>query len=74
MSERERQARGDGVRREPLPLRAEVDESAARRMPPGAQTPKGLWGKARIFLELVKFEHSVFALPYAYIGALYGAA
>jgi len=30
--------------------------------------------KARIFLELVKFEHSIFALPYAYIGALYGAA
>lgn len=30
--------------------------------------------KARTFLELVKFEHSVFALPYAYIGALYGAA
>ncbi len=30
--------------------------------------------KIRIFLELVKFEHSIFALPYAYIGALYGAA
>ncbi len=30
--------------------------------------------KVRILLELVKFEHSVFALPYAYIGALYGAA
>jgi 4-hydroxybenzoate polyprenyltransferase len=29
--------------------------------------------KVRIFLELVKFEHSIFALPYAYIGALYGA-
>lgn len=29
--------------------------------------------KVRVFLELVKFEHSVFALPYAYIGALYGA-
>ncbi len=28
--------------------------------------------KARVFLELVKFEHSIFALPYAYIGALYG--
>lgn len=27
-----------------------------------------------MLLELVKFEHSVFALPYAYIGALYGAA
>ncbi len=31
-------------------------------------------GKVRTFAELVKFEHSIFALPYAYIGALYGAA
>jgi len=30
--------------------------------------------KSKVFLELVKFEHSIFALPYAYIGALYGAA
>lgn len=30
--------------------------------------------RVRVFLELVKFEHSIFALPYAYIGALYGAA
>lgn len=30
--------------------------------------------KTRVLLELVKFEHSIFALPYAYIGALYGAA
>ena len=30
--------------------------------------------KARTFAELVKFEHSIFALPYAYLGALYGAA
>ena len=29
--------------------------------------------KIRVLLELVKFEHSVFALPYAFIGALYGA-
>lgn len=27
-----------------------------------------------MLLELVKFEHSIFALPYAYVGALYGAA
>lgn len=31
-------------------------------------------GKVRVLLELVKFEHSIFALPYAFIGALYGAA
>jgi len=30
--------------------------------------------KVGVFLELVKFEHSIFALPYAYIGALYGAS
>lgn len=30
--------------------------------------------KLKILAELVKFEHSIFALPYAYIGALYGAA
>lgn len=29
--------------------------------------------KIRLFLDLVRFEHSIFALPYAYIGALYGA-
>lgn len=36
--------------------------------------PAGAPGKLAVLLELVKFEHSVFALPYAYIGALYGAA
>jgi 4-hydroxybenzoate polyprenyltransferase len=29
--------------------------------------------KIKVLLELVKFEHSIFALPYAYIGALFGA-
>ena len=29
-------------------------------------------GKIAVLLELVKFEHSIFALPYAFIGALYG--
>jgi len=31
-------------------------------------------GKIAVLLELVKFEHSIFALPYAFIGAVYGAA
>ena len=35
---------------------------------------KAAIGKLKVLLELVKFEHSVFALPYAFIGALYGAA
>lgn len=30
--------------------------------------------KVQVLLELVKFEHSIFALPYAFIGAVYGAA
>ena len=30
--------------------------------------------KAQTFVELVKLEHSIFALPYAYVGGLYGAA
>lgn len=36
-------------------------------------TPNPVSRKIRVFLELVKFEHSIFALPYAYIGALFGA-
>jgi 4-hydroxybenzoate polyprenyltransferase len=31
-------------------------------------------GRLKILAELVKFEHSIFALPYAYVGAIYGAA
>jgi 4-hydroxybenzoate polyprenyltransferase len=42
--------------------------------PPPATREKGVVGTVKLFLELVKFEHSIFALPYAYIGALYGAA
>lgn len=34
----------------------------------------GIRGTIATFLDLVKFEHSIFALPYAYVGALYGAA
>ena len=38
--------------------------------PSAAETP----GKVKTFAELVKFEHSIFALPYAFLGAVYGAA
>ena len=41
---------------------------------PPATREKGISGTLKLFLELVKFEHSIFALPYAYIGALYGVA
>jgi 4-hydroxybenzoate polyprenyltransferase len=40
----------------------------------GLASGGGAGGKVRMLLELVKFEHSIFALPYAYIGAVYGAA
>jgi len=29
--------------------------------------------KLRIFLEMIKFEHTIFALPFAYVGAILGA-
>ena len=38
-----------------------------------SDTPAVKPGKLKILSELVKFEHSIFALPYAYVGAIYGA-
>lgn len=35
-----------------------------------AVDPKGILGKAADFLELIKYEHTVFALPFAYLGML----
>nr|WP_284640235.1 UbiA-like polyprenyltransferase [Paenibacillus chinjuensis] len=32
-----------------------------------------LWKKTKIFLEMIKFEHSIFALPFAFMGALLGS-
>ena len=55
-------------------VRLDVDEAAARHAPPAAVREPGLKGTLKTFLELVKFEHSIFALPYAYIAAIYGAA
>lgn len=44
-------------------------EAGARLTPvPGRPAPG--WGKIKIFLEMIKFEHTIFALPFAYIGAL----
>ena len=40
--------------------------SATATLTPAARTP----GRVKAFLELVRFEHSVFALPFAYIAAL----
>ena len=38
--------------------------------PGHAASPGGLLGKFRVTLEMIKFEHSVFALPFALTGAL----
>jgi 4-hydroxybenzoate polyprenyltransferase len=35
--------------------------------------PPGLIGKVRTFLEAIKFEHTIFALPFAYLGMLLAA-
>jgi 4-hydroxybenzoate polyprenyltransferase len=32
-----------------------------------------LWNKVKIFLEMIKFEHTIFALPFAFMGALLGS-
>lgn len=32
-----------------------------------------MWNRLRSFIDLVKFEHTVFALPFAYVGCLMGA-
>lgn len=43
-------------------------------MLPGAQTqPNVLLHKIKLFLELIKFEHTIFALPFAYLGMVLAA-
>ena len=37
---------------------------------PAYNKPVRLWQKLRITLEMIKFEHTLFALPFAFIGAL----
>jgi len=32
-----------------------------------------VWNKMKIFLEMIKFEHTVFALPFAFMGAILGS-
>lgn len=31
-----------------------------------------VWHKTKVFLEMIKFEHSIFALPFAYLGLILG--
>lgn len=40
---------------------------------PARHPISGFWAKVRTALEMIKFEHSVFALPFALLGALLGA-
>jgi len=37
---------------------------------PSTGVPKGLIAKLRTTLEMIKFEHSIFALPFALTGAI----
>ncbi|MCR8642294.1 putative 4-hydroxybenzoate polyprenyltransferase [Paenibacillus sp. N1-5-1-14] len=32
-----------------------------------------MWNKVKVFLEMIKFEHTVFALPFAFMGAILGS-
>jgi 4-hydroxybenzoate polyprenyltransferase len=32
-----------------------------------------VWNKCKIILEMIKFEHTIFALPFAYLGAIMGS-
>jgi 4-hydroxybenzoate polyprenyltransferase len=33
----------------------------------------GVWRKIKIVLEMIKFEHAIFTLPFAYLGAILGS-
>ncbi len=37
---------------------------------PSASEPRGLWRQLRMFLELVRFSHTIFALPFALLAAV----
>ena len=51
----------------------DASTASARNVPAGhtgAPVPKGLIAKLRTTLEMIKFEHSIFALPFALTGAM----
>ncbi len=45
----------------------------AEGKPVAAHQPEGTTGKLRVFLEAIKFEHTIFALPFAYLGMVLAA-
>ena len=63
----------DPVERAPAAPTSAAPTFAAQTPVVPAAPAEDATGKVRTFAELVKFEHSIFALPYAYLGAVYGA-
>ena len=49
------------------------EKKAAMTSRPGPPPVTGFGRKARVFLEMIKFSHTVFALPFAFTGALLAA-
>jgi len=47
-----------------------ASERSVHASPAGASAPKGLVAKLRTTLEMIKVEHSIFALPFALTGAM----
>ncbi len=50
-----------------------IGEASPRQEPDPASTGRSSFNQARELLDMIKFEHTVFALPFAFLGAL-GAA
>ena len=52
-----------------------MDENVQRELvtPPAKGSPQGFFGRVRTTLEMIKFEHSIFALPFALTGAMLAA-
>jgi 4-hydroxybenzoate polyprenyltransferase len=45
----------------------------ARSAAPTATPKTSFWTRVKLFLELIKFEHTIFALPFAYLGMVLAA-
>src|SRR5262245_11086579 len=47
--------------------------TAAPHLSPVAQQHRSFWSSLRVTAEMIKFEHSIFALPFALLGAMFAA-
>ena len=54
-------------------MSAATTPAPAQTQAPPVEPPRGIAGKVRTFLEAIKFEHTIFALPFAYLGMLLAA-